>query len=382
VTDAAALRRCVGNVDDFFKQYWGREPLLRRADGSNFDDLASFEDLDRMVSSLGLKAGNLRMVRDGETLAPSAYTSQPSGKRVSEPLVIPALVCERYAEGATIVLESLQRYWAPLTDFCRDLELALGHRLQVNAYLTPPGSQGFDVHRDDHDVFVLQVWGEKQWTVFDLESESALIDEPITKDSALYIPKGFPHSARTGEMASAHLTVGILTHEPIDIIKEIAKLAEKEPIFQERLTLEDTSTPEGLRRSVESSVGEFQAWLDKVDIDELTQRVARRVKGSSLPLLRGQLRQLELVDALDETSVVALRRGTMCFLVTGDSHLTVTLIDRELQMPLSVDPAMQRIAKSDRILVSNLHDLLDPESALVLVKRLIREGLLEVVVGD
>lgn len=376
----AALSRCVGDVSNFFERHWGREPLLRRA-AEGFGDLASFDDLDRMVSSLGLKGGNLRMVRDGQTLSPSAYTASGGGKRSSEPLISAPLVYERYAEGATIVLESLQRYWEPLTDFCRDLELALGHRLQVNAYLTPPGSQGFDVHRDDHDVFVLQVWGSKHWTVFDLGGDSALIDEPITKDSALYIPKGFPHSARTGEMASAHLTVGILTHEPIDVLKEVVKLAEKEPVFQERFTLADTSSPEGLRRAVESSIKEMQAWLDKVDLDELTQRVARKVKGSSLPLLRGQLRQLELAETLDESSVVARRRGATCFLVAGVEVLRVTLVDRELQMPLFVQPAMEKVAASDRFAVSQLHDVLDPESALVLVKRLVKEGLLEVVVA-
>ncbi len=31
--------------------------------------------------------------------------------------------------------------------------------LQINAYLTPPGSQGFATHYDTHDVFVLQVDG-------------------------------------------------------------------------------------------------------------------------------------------------------------------------------------------------------------------------------
>ena len=47
--------------------------------------------------------------------------------------------------GATIVLQGLQRSWAPLRAFCRDLELALTHRVQANAYLTPPGAQGLRV---------------------------------------------------------------------------------------------------------------------------------------------------------------------------------------------------------------------------------------------
>lgn len=380
---ADALSRCVGDPHTFFEKHWGRAPLFRRAEDSTFDDLASFEDLDHMVSSLGLKASSLRMVKDGRTLSPSAYTAGSGGRRLSEASVSPALVFDRYAEGSTIVLESLHRFWAPLADFCRELELALSHGLQVNAYLTPPGSQGFDVHRDDHDVFVLQVWGEKHWTIFDLDSVTPLIDEPVRKGASLYIPKGFPHSARTGAAASAHLTVGILTHEAIDIVREIAKLAEEEPVFKARLDLPGPSSPESIRRAVEASVDDMRAWLEKIDLDRLTQRVARKLKSSRQPLMRGQLRQLELVEGLDGSSVVSPRSGATCFLLKGDRHLNVILVDRELQMPLIAAEAMQRISSlgpRERLTVASLHDTLDPESASVLVRRLIREGFLEVVI--
>ena len=50
-------------------------------------------------------------------------------------------------------------------DFARDLGAALAQPLQVNAYLTPPGNQGFATHYDTHDVFVLQVDGRKRWRI-------------------------------------------------------------------------------------------------------------------------------------------------------------------------------------------------------------------------
>ena len=208
-----------------------------RGAGGSFDDLASLDDLDRMVSSLGLRESSLRMVQDGETLPPSAYTSTPSAEvRAKDGAVNAALVYERYEQGATIVLEGLHRYWEPLTDFCRELEVALGHRLQVNAYITPPGSQGFDVHRDEHDVFVLQLWGNKHWIVYDRDDEErVLIDESIEPGASLYIPQGFPHAATTGTAGSAHLTVGILTHDSSAVLTEIVKLASEEPAFQDRL---------------------------------------------------------------------------------------------------------------------------------------------------
>ena len=380
---SSALARCVGDVDRFLSALWGSKPhLVEAADDVAFDDLASLDDLDHMITSLGLRASSLRMVQEGTTLPVSSYTSAPGSKsRTRDPLVDAAAVYRRFEEGATIVLESLHRYWRPLTDFCRDLELSLGHRLQVNAYITPPGSQGFDVHRDGHDVFVLQVSGAKHWIVYEREDdESVLIDRDIVRGDALYIPTGFPHAASAGASASAHLTVGILTHDSIDIVREVMKLAEKEPVFKERLPVGVTTDPDALRRSVAAHVDELRAWLDKVDLDELTARVARKVMSTHQPPAGGLLRQLELLDQIGADSRLRRRQGSICILFPDDTVLRVLLADRELEMPLAAQAAMREVAGREQLRVSDLHVYLTPDSALVLARRLVREGLLEVLI--
>lgn len=380
-----SLERCVGDIETFLGEYWNEAPLLRPPlDDEGFDDLASFSDLDHMVASAGIHASNLRMVKSGQTLPVTAYTAPLAKKsRSLERQVSGPLVYERFDEGATIVLESLHRYWLSLTDFCRDLELSLGHRLQVNAYITPPGSQGFDVHQDSHDVFVLQVSGSKHWIVYDRdEPELLLIDEEIERGSALYVPKGFPHAASAGRRTSAHLTVGILTHDSSDIVREIAKLAEKDPVFSKRLSCDAISSPDALRASVLSHVEDLRAWLDEIDVDQLTRRVARRIMSTSQPIVRGQLRQLARLDDLDEQILVVRRRGATCALFPDEESLRVLLSDRELEMPLAAKPAMEEITSREHFKARDLHQHLTPESALVLVKRLIREGLLQVDVDD
>jgi uncharacterized RmlC-like cupin family protein len=381
--EAPALARCVGNVERFFQRDWARAPFLHETRGeAGFDDLASLDDLDHMISSQGLRASSLRMVQGGKTLPVSAYTTPAGSKsRTTDRPVDAASVYRRFEEGATIVLESLHRYWRPLTDFCRELELALGHRLQVNAYITPPGSQGFDVHSDGHDVFVLQVSGAKHWIVYDREDEEqVLIDRDVERGEALYIPTGFPHAASAGAGASAHLTVGILTHDSIDVVREVVKLAEEEAIFADRLPVGSTTDASGLREIVLSTVDELRAWLDKVDPDELTQRFARKVMSSAQPLVRDQLRQLALIEGIDASTELVRRSGAVCVLFPGDTYLKVLLVDRELQMPLAALDAMQEVAGRERLRPGDLHPSLEPDSALVLIRRLVREGLLEVVV--
>lgn len=335
-----------------------------------------------MVSSLGLGASRLRMVRSGAPVPVSAYTTPPGkGRRAGEASVDAAAVMAHFDDGATIVLESLHRYWEPLTDFCRDLELALGHRLQVNAYVTPPGSQGFDVHRDSHDVFVLQISGSKHWLVYDRTDDGqVLIDQELTPGTSLYIPKGFPHAATTGDSASAHLTIGILTHDSIDVVREVVKLAEQEPSFAERLPGDAASDPVVLREVVASRIDELKSWLDKVDVDDVTERMARRVMTSAQPILRGQLHQLQLLEHLNDATELRRRRGATCRMFNRGTELKVFLVDRELTMPLALEPAMEEISARDHFAVRDLHPFLTPGSALVLVRRLVKEGLLEVAV--
>ena len=380
--EAPTLRRCVGDVGAFFARNWSRAPLLVATGGGRFADLTSLDDLDRIVSSLGLRSSSLRMVKDGQTLPPSAYTIPPAARsRGTEAIVNAAAVYERFSEGATIVLEGIHRLSEPLAMFCRGLELDLGHRLQINAYITPTGSQGFDVHRDDHDVFVMQIWGSKRWSVWDRDDDSVLlIEQDITEGDCLYIPEGFPHAAATTNEVSAHLTVGILTNDSVDVLREITRLASEEPVFKERLERIPVGDEQALRQQVERHIDELRNWLDKIDTAELATRLARKLWTTSQPTLRGHLERLATLDSLVAETQVRVRPPITWHVFLGDDVTRLLLPDRELELPAVANDALGHIVESPTFRVEELHRWLDPKSALVLVRRLIREGLLEVAV--
>jgi lysine-specific demethylase/histidyl-hydroxylase NO66 len=382
----SALERCVGDARAFAERYWATKPLLfKRPSGGAlaFEDLASLGDFDHMVSSLGLKLPSFRMVKDGKPLPPASYTrTERNRTRSIEGVIDPAAVYERFADGATIVLESVHKYWRPVTSFSRELEMDLGHRIQVNAYITPPGSQGFAVHTDDHDVFVLQTAGSKRWSVMDRDDPSVeIVQDELRFGDVLYIPKGFPHSATTTANTSAHLTVGILTHDAIDIAREVVKLAEEEPTFQERLPLRPAADEAALKETIAQHLDDLKNWIDKVDRDELAWRVTRRLLGTRQELLVGQLEQLALADSLTEGASLRQRPGSICVVNATSGALRVLLADRELEMPLALRETMEFVAATPSFTARDLGHWLDAESALVLVKRLVREGLLEVLVA-
>ena len=61
-----------------------------------------------------------------------------------------------------------------------------------------------------------------------------------------------------------------------------------------------------------------------------------------------------------------------------DGRLAVLLGDRRLEMPVELAPVVERLAAGAALAVSDLADQLDQPSRTVLVRRLVREGLLEV----
>jgi hypothetical protein len=88
-------------------------------------------------------------------------------------------------------------------------------------------------------------------------------------------------------------------------------------------------------------------------------------------------RLLEL-DRMTESTSIRRRDGSICVLETVEEELSVLLGDRELRMPGWVEPAMAVLATGDTVHVGDLPGL-DETGRIVLVRRLIREGLLEVV---
>ncbi|BDZ59964.1 cupin domain-containing protein [Barrientosiimonas endolithica] len=205
--------------EEFAQRIWSREPLLSRAADlpGTFEDLFSAAAVDELVATRGLRTPFLRMAKEGSTLPERSFTRGGGiGAAVADQASDDA-VLRHFSEGATLVLQGLHRTWEPIVRFSQDLAGELGHPVQVNAYVTPAQNTGFSDHYDVHDVFVLQIAGEKRWRIRPPVHELPLRDEPWTdhraavEDSAanttpliettfapgdcLYLPRGFLHSA-------------------------------------------------------------------------------------------------------------------------------------------------------------------------------------------
>ncbi len=385
-----ALRRCVGDPERFISEHWTRAPLHRaRTSPEGFADLFSIADVDHLVAAASLRVPAFRMVRDGASLPPERYTKSGTvGSKPLADLVDPGKVYRHFAEGATIVLQSLHRYWLPLTRFCRDLELTLTHPVQVNAYVTPQSSRGLGLHADGHDVFVLQVHGRKRWEVYapgpgndPKEPGARLLDVTLERGDCLYVPLGFPHAVWTEQSASAHLTVGVLTYKWHEVLRRAVLEVLDDRAFGQALPAGFADDPGAIAAAAAEQLGELQRRLGKFDPAQLADAATQRFWSSRPPILTGQLQQLLALEAVSDATVVWRRAGSVCRLRRDNGGRPVLeLGDRRLTFPAWVEPALRALLRRERFAVADLAGELDPESRLVLVRRLIREGLLELEV--
>jgi lysine-specific demethylase/histidyl-hydroxylase NO66 len=382
-TVADALARCVGDPGRFVSGYWARAPLYRPgADAAAFADLFSLGDVDHILSSSTPRYPAFRMVKDGKQLNPRSYTrSGRVGGQPVDDLADPRRIYELFDGGATIVLQSLHRFWPPLARLGRDLELALTHPVQINAYITPPASQGLGVHHDEHDVFVLQVYGHKRWEVHDPDGDPGdrLIEAELAPGDCLYIPQRFPHAAWTAATASVHLTVGVVPTTWADVLRREVVSVVEEALSGEPLPAGFAADPAGLTAGVAEQLGDVRRRLDKLDPSAIAVAAAAWFWSSRQPHLAGQLQQLLALEEIGDKTLVQKRPGAVCRLLEREDRLEVLLGDRTLHMPARLAPAMHGILASERLAVGDLAGYLDAPGRLVLVRRLVREGLLESV---
>jgi len=113
------------------------------------------------------------------------------------------------------------------------------------------------------------------------------------------------------------------------------------------------------------------------DAGAVTDDEVRRFLVGRNPRLRGALRDVLAVREMTEATRLRRRPGHPCVLREVGDRVVLLLGDRELTVPGWLRPALESVRAADELRPADLD--LDPQSRLVLCRRLVREGLLEVV---
>jgi lysine-specific demethylase/histidyl-hydroxylase NO66 len=364
-----ALDLLSGDAQTFLTKVWASRVHLHRTDPDALVGLLSLDDADHLLTSTAIRTPSIRMAKDGSVLPESAYTRSATlaGQQLTG-LVDGGKALALFGDGATIVFQGLHRYWPPLTRLVAELEL--GHPCQANAYLTPPGSQGFAVHSDTHDVFVFQTAGSKLWEVHGEDGPEEVLLEP---GLSMYLPTGTPHAARAQETVSLHVTLGInqLTWRGL-VERSLKDLLAGVP--DEHLPAGFLDDPARLAGELALRLGVLADEVRRVDASAAVEAEVKRFLTSRPPRLPGGLR--DVLGTVEETTTLRRRPGHPCVLLDRGEQVEVLLGDRALTVPAWVRPALDVVRTRETFAPADLP--LDPQSNLVLCRRLVREGLLAI----
>jgi hypothetical protein len=378
----SALARCLEPVGaaEFLAEHWERQPLvIERREPGRFDDLLSTADVERLLSSGGLRFPAFRVVKGGSQIPLREYTTDLSWRPTPFTATAdPDRIAAAFADGATIVLQALHHNWLPLARFCRALEVELGQAVQANSYYTPRDSQGFAVHHDTHDVFVLQVSGEKRWLVYEPALELPLkhqrwskelgepgpvvVDQTLRPGDTLYLPRGWLHEALTSETDSLHITVGVVVYAWVDAVRAALEECEHDVEFRRSVP------PDG-----ESGFDLLGLLADRLSPDDVARRMRRRFVDRRRPILDGQLEEMRVLDSVDLDTLLE-RRPTVVFDL---DETTLVFEGKRVEFPEEARPEIEAVAAAEGPFhAAELPGELDADGRLVLVRRLIREGFL------
>jgi ribosomal protein L16 Arg81 hydroxylase len=386
----------------FGAEYWGTKPLLSRAAelGQDFTDLFSADAVDELVADRGIRTPFARMAKEGTVLAPGRFTGSGGfGAEIADQLDADKVLRE-FSDGSTLVLQGLHKTWAPLARFTRQLIADLGHPSQVNAYITPASSRGFDPHYDVHDVFVIQIAGEKRWTIHEPVYRDPLSNEPWTdhKDAVaersksapyleetfapgdvLYLPRGWIHSATALGGYSIHLTIGVSAHTRSELAERMIARLTASPSLRAALPMSvDRMDADKLQALVREATADLIELLEGDDFaDDVAAEAAASFRSAIRPEPVHPLAVVDAIGALGPDTIVEWRQGLPRAVSTTATHAIIALAARSISLPVEAAPALEALATGEPIRVGDLPGL-DPESAVVVARRLVREAVLTV----
>lgn len=372
----------------FLADHFERRALVARGDARRYRGLPTLREVDRAVSTREIRHPDLRMAREGASLAPQSFTR-------ADGAADPILVAERVAEGATLILNDVQMWSAPVARICAVLGREVHGRAWANLYAAPPQAHGFVPHIDETDVFVLQLRGEKHWALYEPAKEFPPLTsisrpfEPVgppletvvlRPGDALYIPRGQPHSAETHERDSIHITIAITPATWVTALHAaLHELAERDERLRHAIPLGAFRSPDGARDEFKAML---RALVDGADLRRSLGRVHADVAQERSPLAPGQIAAAFDPSPVTIDTVVSRRPGVdVAVTATGDV-IELSLSGRTITLPRWTRPAVRHALTRKRLRVGDLPDDLDHDAKVVLVKRLLREGIVRVERSD
>jgi hypothetical protein len=376
----SALQWCVGDVETFLDTglttYFHRRAVFTR------DSLpVSVEEIDDAVTGRAMRLDAIKVAKNNVFVAADSYVKTTSGLAYGglSDVVDPVRLAELLRGGSTVLVRSASLHLPRLNRFCKEIESVYGHSVDADIFMTPPSAQGFNIHTDAADGFIIQIAGSKQWELFDPPDEDGaahgrrLASLDVGVGDVLYIPRGLPHGARTTSEFSVHVTVSVNTLSWADVLHSYVSNVMKEPGL-------DGIAPIGPDMAARIRAGMTEKLRQLLTMVEDHGRVESAIfasDGYGDGVHAGLLTSAVRGHALWDGAKLQLRPGVWPTVsMAHDGRPAINLNGRRVRVPADVAEACDLIRRR----VASVDEFgADPGRASTVATSLIRLGIAEVV---
>ncbi len=277
-------------LDRFLTEHQGRDAFRRRLPDGWAQSLFDWARLNEALEQQRLAPPRLRLERAGGDASKDVFKTRRTRRGRTLTDLDPVMLNARLRDGATLILDAAHEVSPPLQALCADLAAEYAASCQTNLYACWGTTQGFDVHWDDHDVFVVQVEGAKRWALYgstrewpsyrDTKGAHAKPTEPIEEivlepGDLLYLPRGYWHAAVGMGVPTLHLTIGLTRKSGVDFLHWLAEEALSHDRARADLMLEQDDSVLG--RQISELIS---AAVTSTDPFELGRRYRRHVQAT------------------------------------------------------------------------------------------------------
>jgi ribosomal protein L16 Arg81 hydroxylase len=252
---------------DFKAHYYGRKPLHIARNSAPFENPLPWKRFNQILDLTPYwNEQTLKVYYQSRGALVENYcdlTRQaPGALAPADPRKVRALL----GMGASLVANRIQKVSPEVAAISRAIGREFAAHCVANTYCSFRGVQAFSTHFDLHDVFALQVEGEKVWHVYEARADNPvnpvppgdeaekwliasrgrlLLEIAMKPGDILYLPRGQYHDAITGAAASLHVTFGLEPATGLSLFSLLESLAGRDSAF--RAYLPDASQEHLLR---------------------------------------------------------------------------------------------------------------------------------------
>lgn len=378
-------------VEKFFQDHYEKAFLLNtRVQPGYYSEVLNEAGLDLFFAQQDLNPATIKLVKDGVSIPADLWTK--TTEHSAGPLktfICHEKVFKHYYEGATIVINAADKMIPGITKVCLAMERETRLLFQCNIYITPPNSQGFSMHYDDHDIFSLQIKGTKRWKMYNSGEELPTTKAPFRKKpeliseielhagDLLYMPRGLVHEAFATTTSTIHLNLSCKGVHGFDLITTLAKLAEEEDVFFRKMIPHGFSSAEERSEYKAVFAKKLMQLIEKYDAETLLQKRQQSFLKAQVIDFKGRFSDAMLLEELHLNSVVK-KRKTLDFQLekTPDGNVVI-FGTREISVSKIFDLSL--LINDEPFKVADIGGLITNNGKLTLVRQFVEAGFLRII---